>query len=29
MHWISIILIGLASNIDNLGIGVSYGTRSI
>jgi len=29
MHWISIILIGLASNIDNLGIGVSFGTRSI
>ncbi|MGG1636596.1 manganese efflux pump MntP family protein [Paenibacillus sp. NRS-1760] len=28
MHLISIILIGLASNIDNLGIGVSFGTRS-
>jgi len=28
MHWISIIFIGLASNIDNLGIGVSFGTRS-
>ncbi|NIK76546.1 putative sporulation protein YtaF [Paenibacillus castaneae] len=29
MHWISIILIGMASNIDNLGIGVSYGARSL
>jgi putative Mn2+ efflux pump MntP len=29
MHWISIIFFGLASNIDNLGIGVSFGTRSI
>jgi putative Mn2+ efflux pump MntP len=29
MHWISIIFIGLASNIDNLGIGVYVGARSI
>lgn len=28
MHWLSIIIIGFASNIDNLGIGLSYGTRS-
>lgn len=28
MHWVSIIFIGLASNIDNLGIGVAFGTRS-
>ncbi|MFF2091180.1 manganese efflux pump MntP family protein [Paenibacillus sp. NPDC058174] len=28
MHWISVVMIGLASNIDNLGIGVSFGTRS-
>lgn len=28
MHWISIILIGMVSNIDNIGIGVSFGTRS-
>ncbi|TXK76949.1 manganese efflux pump [Paenibacillus sp. N3.4] len=29
MHWFSILGIGLASNLDNLGIGVSYGSRSI
>ncbi|OBZ09185.1 MULTISPECIES: manganese efflux pump [Bacillales] len=28
MHWISIIFIGLASNIDNIGIGVYFGARS-
>ncbi|MEK5438222.1 MULTISPECIES: hypothetical protein [Paenibacillus] len=28
MHWLSIIIIGLASNLDNLGIGVSFGARS-
>jgi putative sporulation protein YtaF len=28
MHWWSIVAIGIASNLDNLGIGVSYGTRS-
>jgi putative Mn2+ efflux pump MntP len=27
MHWISIFLIALASNLDNLGIGISYGMR--
>jgi putative sporulation protein YtaF len=29
MHWLSIIGIGLAANLDNLGIGISFGTRSI
>lgn len=29
MHWLSILGIGLASNLDNLGIGFSFGTRSI
>ncbi|BBH22792.1 putative membrane protein YtaF [Paenibacillus baekrokdamisoli] len=28
MHWLSIIGIGLAANLDNLGIGMSFGTRS-
>lgn len=28
MHWLSIVFIGMASNIDNLGIGVSFGARS-
>ncbi|WP_200759731.1 manganese efflux pump [Effusibacillus dendaii] len=28
MHWLSIVLIGLASNLDNLGIGVSFGMRT-
>ncbi|MCU6795004.1 sporulation membrane protein YtaF [Paenibacillus sp. WQ 127069] len=28
MHWISIIFIALASNLDNLGIGISFGIRS-
>lgn len=27
MHWITIILIGLASNLDNLGIGLAYGAK--
>ncbi|QHW31070.1 sporulation membrane protein YtaF [Paenibacillus rhizovicinus] len=28
MHWFSIALIGVASNVDNLGIGFSFGSRS-
>lgn len=28
MHWFSILGIGLAANLDNLGIGISFGTRS-
>jgi putative sporulation protein YtaF len=28
MHWISIILIAFASNLDNLGIGITFGIRS-
>jgi putative sporulation protein YtaF len=28
MHWLSIIIIGIASNLDNLGIGISFGMRS-
>lgn len=28
MHWLSILLIGLAANLDNLGIGIAYGVRS-
>jgi len=28
MHWLSILLIAVASNLDNLGIGVSLGIRS-
>lgn len=28
MHWVTILLIGLAANIDNLAISVSYGLRS-
>ncbi|MCC3376281.1 manganese efflux pump [Cohnella sp. REN36] len=28
MHWLSIILIGIAANIDNLGIGVTFGARA-
>lgn len=28
MHWLSIIIIGMASNLDNLGMGVSFGARS-
>ncbi|MDN3015909.1 sporulation membrane protein YtaF [Paenibacillus sp. BSR1-1] len=28
MHYLSILLIGIASNLDNLGISVSYGLRS-
>ncbi|MFJ8065630.1 manganese efflux pump MntP family protein [Psychrobacillus sp. NPDC096426] len=27
MHWITIILIGLAANLDNLGIGLAYGAK--
>lgn len=27
MHWITIILIGIASNLDNLGIGLAYGMK--
>lgn len=29
MHWTTILLIGIASNLDNLSIGVSFGMRSI
>ncbi|RED59132.1 manganese efflux pump [Cohnella phaseoli] len=29
MHWFSIVIIGIAANIDNLGIGVTFGARSI
>jgi putative sporulation protein YtaF len=29
MHWISILFIAFASNLDNLGIGISFGIRSI
>lgn len=28
MHWLTILLIGIAANIDNLGIGVSYSLKS-
>jgi putative sporulation protein YtaF len=28
MHWFSIIAIGIAANLDNLGIGLSFGARS-
>ncbi|WP_239617973.1 manganese efflux pump [Cohnella mopanensis] len=28
MHWFSIVIIGIAANIDNLGIGVTFGARS-
>lgn len=28
MHWLSIIIIGIAANLDNLGIGVSFGAKS-
>lgn len=27
MHWITIILIGIAANLDNLGIGLAYGAK--
>lgn len=27
MHWITIIIIGIAANLDNLGIGLSYGVK--
>ena len=27
MHWITRILIGLAANLDNLGIGLAYGVK--
>jgi putative sporulation protein YtaF len=29
MHWISILFIAFASNLDNLGIGISFGIRSL
>lgn len=29
MHWLTILLIGVAANLDNLGISVSYGLKSI
>lgn len=28
MHWLSMLGIGLAANLDNLGIGFSFGARS-
>lgn len=28
MHWISIVVIGIAANIDNLGVGITFGARS-
>lgn len=28
MHWFSIVAIGIAANLDNLGIGLSFGARS-
>ncbi|HJV46843.1 MAG TPA: sporulation membrane protein YtaF [Bacillota bacterium] len=28
MHWLSILILGIASNLDNLGIGISFGIRS-
>lgn len=27
MHWITIILVGIAANLDNLGIGLAYGVK--
>lgn len=27
MHWITIILVGMAANLDNLGIGLAYGVK--
>jgi len=29
MHWITIILIGIAANLDNLGIGLAYGVKRV
>ncbi len=29
MHWITIILIGIAANLDNLGIGLAYGVKQV
>ncbi|MHB1652265.1 MAG: sporulation membrane protein YtaF [Desulfitobacteriaceae bacterium] len=29
MHWISALLLGLAANLDNFGIGVSYGIQKV
>ncbi|MGE7090160.1 manganese efflux pump [Lysinibacillus sp. NPDC048646] len=29
MHWITIILIGIAANLDNLGIGLAYGVKKM
>jgi len=29
MHWIAIILIGIAANLDNLGIGLAYGIKRV
>ncbi|MBD3921952.1 manganese efflux pump [Paenibacillus sp. PR3] len=28
MHWITIVVIGIAANIDNLGVGITFGARS-
>lgn len=29
MHWVTIILIGIAANLDNLGIGLAYGIKRV
>jgi len=29
VHWLRVLLIGLAANLDNLGVGVAYGARRI
>lgn len=29
MHWVTIIVVGIAANLDNLGISISYGIRKI
>nr|WP_254636027.1 manganese efflux pump [Lysinibacillus fusiformis] len=29
VHWITIILIGIAANLDNLGIGLAYGVKQV
>ncbi|PWW05117.1 putative sporulation protein YtaF [Paenibacillus cellulosilyticus] len=28
MHWVSVVIIGIAANIDNLGVGITFGARS-
>lgn len=29
MHWVTIILVGMAANLDNLGIGLAYGVKKM